>query len=54
MTGLNNFTMISFTCKNTMQHKGLWAILAIESFAPVYPTSFRGTNDNQSGYRGTE
>lgn len=43
--------MMNITC--TMQkHLGLWSTLAIESFAPVYPTSIRG-NDNQRDTRGT-
>ena len=45
--------MMNITCKHTMQQKGLWSSLAIASFAPVYPTSIRGT-DNERGYRGTE
>jgi len=43
--------MINFTC-DAQKHMGLWSILAIESFAPVYPTSIRGTND-QRGSPGT-
>ena len=35
------------------KHLGLWSILAIESFAPVYPTSIRGSEDNQRGIQGS-
>ena len=30
-----------------------WSLCAIESFAPVYPTSIRGTTDNKRGPPGT-
>lgn len=31
------------------KHLGLWSIMAIESFAPSYPTSIRGYNDQRGG-----
>jgi hypothetical protein len=43
---MNNFTNI------LMKHCGQWSLSAIETFAPVYPTSIRGAND-QRGDPGT-
>jgi len=43
--------MNNFTC-NMPKHLGLWSILAVETFAPAYPTSIRGSND-QRGSPGT-
>lgn len=44
--------MMNITCKKPM-HTELWSNLAIESFAPAYPTSIRGF-DNQRNHRGTD
>jgi len=38
--------MMSKTC-NTLKHMGQWQSLATVSFTPAYPTSIRGSNDNQ-------
>ena len=43
--------MQNFTC-NILKHEGLWSIAAMNTFAPVYPTSIRGSND-QRGSPGT-
>ena len=42
--------MMNFTL-NILKHMEQWILTASESFAPVYPTSIRGTND-QRGYPG--
>jgi hypothetical protein len=43
--------MNNFTC-TSLKHQVLWSNQAIETFAPVYPTSIRGAND-QRGDPGT-
>ena len=49
--GLNKLTMTNFT-SILMKHCDQWQLLAIDSFAPVYPTSIRGSEYNQRGYPG--
>lgn len=44
--------MKNFTC-NILKHQALWSITAMNTFAPVYPTSIRGSEDNQRGAPGT-
>jgi len=44
--------MMNKTC-NTLKHTGLWQSIAMVSFAPVYPSSIRGSNDNQERSPGT-
>jgi len=34
-------------------HEGLWFIPAMNAFVSAYPTSIRGTKDNQRGSPGT-
>jgi hypothetical protein len=53
LPGLNKDTMNNFTCNNILKHEGLWFIAAMTTFAPVYPTSIRGSEDNQRGSPGT-
>ena len=43
---MKNFTDI-------LKHCGLWYTNTMYSFAPVYPTSIRGSEDNQRGAPGT-
>ena len=40
------------TC-NMPKHTRLWSIETLVSFAPTYPTSIRGTSDNQPDDPGT-
>jgi len=44
--------MNNFTCF-ILGHNAKWSLEAMCSFAPVYPTSIRGTNDQRgvSGHR---
>lgn len=44
--------MMNKTC-NMLKHMGLWAIDSLAAFAPAYPSSIRGT-ENQRVARGTE
>jgi hypothetical protein len=44
--------MMNKTCK-TLKHMGQWLSLASVSFTPAYPTSIRGSNDNQERGPGT-
>jgi len=43
--------MNNFTC-NILKHQASWSIAMI-TFAPVYPTSIRGSEYNQRGLPGT-
>lgn len=45
--------MMNNTCIS-LKHMGLWSRVALASFAPAYPSSIRGTNDNEQEARGTE
>ena len=36
-----------------LKHNGQWQTIANVSFAPAYPTSIRGSNDNQERGPGT-
>jgi len=44
--------MKNLTC-NMLKHQWLWSITAMTTFAPVYPTSIRGSEDNQRGSPGS-
>jgi len=44
--------MMNKTCKS-LKHTGKWLTLASVSFVPAYPTSIRGSNDNQERGPGT-
>lgn len=44
--------MKNLTC-NILKQRGMWQTLAMNTFAPVYPTSIRGSEDNQKGVSGT-
>lgn len=46
--GLNKLTMMNSTC-TLLKQRMQWQALAIGSFAPVYPTSIRGSEDNHRG-----
>lgn len=51
-SGINKHTTNNFTC-NLLAHKGLWSTIAMNTFAPVYPTCIRSSEDNQRGNPGT-
>jgi hypothetical protein len=44
--------MMNKTCKS-LKHMGQWQTIASVSFVPAYPTSIRGSNDNQERGPGT-
>lgn len=45
--------MMNKTCQS-LKHMGLWSTIALAAFTPVYPTSIRGSSDNEQTPRGTE